>query len=169
MSVKICLAAAVLFLVSCSSVITSSRIAPTPDIPSGAIEYTVLGDAPPAFQGRLIIRCSSVLGKEHQPVVRDGAFRVAVRLDAIERDFTPIAFIIPPLLSYLGCPQGTVSRRFSIRITTVKSGRVLTVWRGKVRRPFGLYYMIPSAEKKMHDAILELGSGAIIRFFQKKG
>ena len=161
--------AVLLFLsVSCSTTVSRIQIAGKADAGGGGVRFRIMGDVPPSFRTRLLIRFAAEMGEKFYPAVRSEVYRVDLRFDPVDRDFTPIFFIVPPLLSYLGCPQGTVSRRFSIRIVSARSGKLLSIYQGRVRRPFGLYYMIPAAEKKMYNAILKLASDALVSYFRGK-
>jgi len=160
--------AAVVLFASCSSVITTTVLSEKQGRRAGGVRFRFFGDVAFAFRTRLMIRCVSSFKSGLYPVMHGEDYIVEVRLDPVQRDFTPIFFIVPPLLSYLGCPQGSVSRRYSLRVISAADGRILVIWKGKVRRPFGLYYMIASAERRMHDEILIKSSSVLNLFFQRQ-
>lgn len=146
----------VLFVLTtaCSSVVQRTDWAPRQPLKAGGVRFLFHSQADTVFRSRLLIGFLQGVPGHFPVTVSDAAYRIRVTLGEWETDYTPIFFLIPPLLSYLGCPQGTVTRRWALAVYGGEENRLLVLREGLVRRPFGLYYMIPSVKGRISEALL---------------
>lgn len=133
-------------------------------LPPGGVVFRFRGPVGSAFRARLMIGfLEKVKGRGHFLMTDGGRYRVRLTMEPLDIDYRPIFFVIPPLLSYLGCPQGTVTRRFSVAVFDGR--RLIGIREGLVRRPFGLYYMIPFTQRRVQELVLRQAVAESASFF----
>lgn len=154
-------------IISCSSTIHNNRPTAGPRPAGGGIQYRFSDNIKESFRNRLFIaQMQSFTNRRYFLTAAKGRYLVSVTLDPWQIDYTPIYCVFPPLLSYLGCPQGTVSRRFSAAIYQTGNNRLLNLWHGRVIRPFGLYYMIPGTKRRVQETILSKLHTVLSNYFK---
>lgn len=159
MNLKFLLLPFALTCVACATDVTRHDFQAIPARVSPSICLRVVGDVPAWFANRLLIRVAEQLPPKTVFLTRDADLEYTLTLEPFSEDYTPIYCVFPTLVSFFGCPQGTVTRDFTLRLTSRGEPRIHTVWQGRVRRPFGLYYVIPSVRDRIMDTIIEeLGS-----------
>ena len=153
-----------IIMASCSTVLERT-VAGTEATASGGVTFHFRGAVGNAFRARVLLAFLDQVPKRFFPVVGNGAYRVRITLDPVVVDYTPIYCVFPILLSFFGCPQGTVSRRYSVAVFSGERMRLISQWEGRVIRPFGLYYMIPRTKNRVEEALLGRVAAALKLFF----
>ena len=144
---------------ACETTLTRHDFAAIPARVSPTIALRVAGDVPQWFVNRLLVRVAGQLPEKTVLTTGEADLEYTLTLEPFVEDYTPIYCVFPTLVSFFGVPQGTVTRDFTLRLQSRGEARIHTVWQGRVRRPFGLYYVIPSVRHRiMNEIIEELGS-----------
>lgn len=110
------------------------------------------GKVPDWFAHRLLVSIGQKAGLAL--VETGGDLHFSITIEPLERDFTPMFFVLPMAVAFFGCPQGGITGRYSVRISERASGRILAIWEGQETRVFGLYRLIPRVERDVYEAML---------------